>query len=299
MNMDSGILLINKEKGFTSFDVVAKLRGILHIRKIGHTGTLDPDAEGVLCVCVGKATKLIELLMDHDKEYETTLLLGTTTDTQDITGEVISQADIVDISKDQLKEAVSHFTGDTDQIPPMYSAKKVNGQRLYEAARKGQLVERKPVKIHIDDISIIGFKSPRAELRINCSKGTYIRTLCNDIGETLGCGGCMERLLRTRVGRFTLEEAHTLSEVEKYALSSNIDKIMLPVDSVLSDLFAFTCKEEAYMKLLNGNKLTDEELIGDEEGKKTEKIRVYTHDGRFAAIYKREGNRFKVDKYFL
>ena len=299
MSIDSGLLIINKEKGFTSFDVVAKLRGILHIKKIGHTGTLDPDAEGVLCVCIGKATKLVEELMDHDKEYETTLLLGTVTDTQDISGEVIRHIDQIDVSENELLGAITHFIGDIDQVPPMYSAKKVNGQRLYEAARNGQEVARKPVRIHIDDISVIGYDMPRADLRISCSKGTYIRTLCNDIGECLGCGGCMERLLRTRVGEYKLSQAHRLSEIEAAAREDEISSLIIPVEEVLSGLPAFLCNEAANKKLINGNRLELSELTPIDGAKPSERIRVYTHEGTFAAVYRADDRNYKVDKFFL
>ena len=298
MSIDSGILIINKEKGFTSFDVVAKLRGILHIKKIGHTGTLDPDAEGVLCVCIGKATKLIEYMTEHDKEYETTLLLGTVTDTQDISGEVISLSDVPSFDRSEIEAAIRHFTGDIDQVPPMYSAKKVNGQRLYEAARNGIEIERKPVRIHVESIDILGMDENRIRLHISCSKGTYIRTLCHDIGQFLGCGGCMEKLDRTRVGEFGIDQAHTLSEIEEYVKKGRLDEVMLPIDSVLTEYPAFTCSQDAFKRLQNGNKLFSEDLIFKTPAV-SDMIRVYTPEGVFAAVYKRNGDHYKVDKYFL
>lgn len=299
MSIDSGLLIINKEKGFTSFDVVAKLRGILHIKKIGHTGTLDPDAEGVLCVCIGKATKLVEELMDHDKEYETDLLLGTTTDTLDITGTVTHHTDDISVNEDELRGAIEHFIGDIEQIPPMYSAKKVNGQRLYEAARKGEKIERKPVRIHVDEITVTGFDSPRAALRIRCSKGTYIRSLCNDIGDMLGCGGCMERLLRTRVGDYDISQAHSLSEIEDAVREDRLADYMIPVEEILADLPAFSCSQKAHKKLINGNRLSMSDLEPVNGSRRADRIRVYTHEGTFAAVYKADGRDYKVDKYFL
>ena len=201
--MLSGIINVYKEKGYTSFDVVAKLRGILKIKKIGHTGTLDPDAEGVLPVCLGKATKVCGLLTDKDKEYETVLLLGTTTDTQDVSGAVLEQKAVA-VSGQQVKEAIMSFVGDYLQTPPMYSALKVDGKKLCDLARAGVTVERKPRPVRILSITILEITLPRVRMRVECSKGTYIRTLCQDIGERLGCGGCMETLLRTRVADFRI-----------------------------------------------------------------------------------------------
>ncbi|MDO4284232.1 MAG: tRNA pseudouridine(55) synthase TruB [Eubacteriales bacterium] len=216
--MLDGMLNVYKEAGFTSNDVVAKLRGILKQRKIGHTGTLDPDAVGVLPVCLGKGTKLCELIADRDKEYVAVLRLGVVTDTQDVTGAVLRR-----IPEEEVRESVSEagvremaasFLGDIDQIPPMYSALKVNGKKLYELARAGQTIERAARRIHIYELEIEKIELPLVRMRIRCSKGTYIRTLCHDIGEKLGVGGAMESLVRTRVGIFRIEEAKTLSEIE-------------------------------------------------------------------------------------
>lgn len=205
--MMNGIINIYKEKGFTSFDVVAKLRGILKTRKIGHTGTLDPDAEGVLPVCVGKATKICELLTDKTKEYEAVMLLGRTTDTQDVTGETLTQQE-VRCSAKEVEKAVLSFAGDYMQVPPMYSALKVDGRKLCDLARAGVTVERAARPVHIFSIEILSIELPRVRMRVCCSKGTYIRTLCQDVGEVLGCGACMESLLRTRVGEFALGGRH-------------------------------------------------------------------------------------------
>lgn len=199
--MISGILNIYKEKGYTSHDVVAKLRGIVGQKKIGHTGTLDPDAEGVLPVCLGRATKVCGLLTDKDKTYEAVLLLGRTTDTQDATGQILSERPLIsdgrEITPEMAKACVMNFEGEYDQVPPMYSALKVNGKKLYELAREGKTVERKSRKVSIRRIRITEIDLPRIRMEVECSKGTYIRTLCHDIGEKLGCGGCMESLLRT------------------------------------------------------------------------------------------------------
>ena len=213
--MYDGVINVYKEPGYTSFDVVAKLRGILHQKKIGHTGTLDPQAEGVLVVCLGKATRLCDILPDHDKEYEAVLLLGTTTDTEDMTGTVLERKP-VNVSEGAVREAVESYIGTYDQIPPMYSAIKVNGQKLYDLARQGQTVERKPRSVTIYTLEILEMDLPRVRLRIRCSRGTYIRSLCRDIGEKLGCGGCMEHLMRTGACGFRAEKSLRLSEIEHY-----------------------------------------------------------------------------------
>ena len=213
--MINGILNIYKEKGYTSHDVVARLRGIFGQKKIGHTGTLDPDAEGVLPVCLGRATKVCDLLTDKDKTYEAVLLLGKETDTQDITGTVLKECDPSEITEETAKKCIESFIGEYDQIPPMYSALKVNGKKLYELAREGKVVERKSRKVQIYDIRIKEMKLPRIRMEVSCSKGTYIRTLCNDVGEVLGVGGCMESLLRTKVSRFELNDSMKLADIEK------------------------------------------------------------------------------------
>ena len=217
--MINGIVNVYKEKGYTSFDVVAKMRGIMHQKKVGHTGTLDPDAEGVLPVCLGKATKVCELLTDKDKIYETTMLLGVETDTQDISGQIINRAD-VKADEIQIKNTINSFVGKIMQVPPMYSALKVNGQKLCDLARKGITVDRKAREIEIYSINILDIKIPEIKMRVHCSKGTYIRTLCNDIGMKLGCYACMKELLRTKVSVFSVNDALKLSEIEK-AVSDN------------------------------------------------------------------------------
>ena len=212
--MYNDIINIYKEKGFTSHDVVAKMRGICKQKKIGHTGTLDPDAEGVLPVCLGSGTKLCDMLTDKDKEYVAELLLGVETDTQDITGQILRDCEPV-MDETAVREAVMSFQGEYMQVPPMYSALKVNGKKLYELARAGKEVERQARPVNIHEIEILEMQLPVVKLRVACSKGTYIRTLCADIGEKLGCGGTMKSLLRIRVGLFELQEAITLAELEQ------------------------------------------------------------------------------------
>ena len=211
--MINGVINIYKEAGFTSMDAVAKLRGIVKQKKIGHTGTLDPAAEGVLPVCLGTATKLCELITDWDKTYETVMLLGRITDTQDTTGEVLSEMP-VSVDEAAVREAIASFEGDYNQVPPMYSALKVDGKKLYELAREGREVERQARPVHIFKLDVLEINLPRVRMRVTCSKGTYIRTLCHDIGEKLGCGGCMEQLLRARVGHFSVEQALKLHELD-------------------------------------------------------------------------------------
>ena len=199
---------------------MAKLRGILKQKKIGHTGTLDPEAEGVLVVCLGKATKLCDVLTDKDKRYEATLLLGKRTDTEDSTGKLLSESE-VNVTEEQVEEAILSYIGEYDQIPPMYSAIKVNGKKLYELAREGIEVERKPRRVVIHEIQILSMELPYVTFQVSCSKGTYIRSLCRDIGEKLGCGAIMDALIRDSVNAsetgkvFTKEEALTLGQIEK------------------------------------------------------------------------------------
>ena len=255
----NGIINVYKEKGYTSHDVVAKLRGILKQKKIGHTGTLDPQAEGVLPVCIGNATKLCDLLTDKTKEYEAVLLLGVTTDTQDTTGAVLSEK-TVQVEEDKLRAIMEGFVGKSRQIPPMYSALKVNGKKLYELAREGREVERKPRDIEIFSLDILEMQLPRVRFRVHCSKGTYIRTLCQDIGEKAGCGGCMEELLRTRVDRFSLAEAHKLSEIEQIRDAGKLSEILIPVDQMFLSYPKVTVLEKYRLALANGNSFTAQML---------------------------------------
>ena len=249
----NGILNVYKEKGFTSHDVVAKLRGILHQKKIGHTGTLDPDAVGVLPVCLGKATRVCDMLTEETKTYEAVMLLGVDTDTQDTSGKVLRTAEVT-VTPEEVGAAVLSFIGPYQQIPPMYSALKVNGKKLYELARKGIEVERKAREVQIFDLKILDIDLPRVRMEVTCSRGTYIRTLCYDIGEKLGCGGCMEKLIRTRVDRFAIGDSLRLSEVEALAKAGQIEDKIVPVDGMFEDCPAYVSESEVLDKLLqNGN----------------------------------------------
>ena len=282
--MINGIVNVYKEKGYTSFDVVAKMRGIMHQKKVGHTGTLDPDAEGVLPVCLGKATKVCELLTDKDKIYETTMLLGVETDTQDISGQIINSAD-VKVDEIQIKNTINSFVGKIMQVPPMYSALKINGQKLCDLARKGITVERKAREIEIYSIDILDIKIPEIKMRVHCSKGTYIRTLCNDIGIKLGCYACMKELLRAKVSVFGVNDALKLSEIEK-AVSDNSYEFIYPIDFVFDTYPKVFAQEEADKVIQNGNKLDKAMISNFEDTAFDSLVRLYTWDEVFVGIYK-------------
>ncbi len=257
--MIDGILNIYKESGYTSHDVVAKLRGILGQKRIGHTGTLDPEAQGVLPVCLGKATKVCDRITDRDKTYRAVLLLGTTTDTQDITGQVLAHRPVT-CTEAEARACIQGFVGEQEQIPPMYSALKVGGKKLCDLARQGIEVERKARRITIYDITVEEVALPELTLTVSCSKGTYIRSLCHDIGQTLGCGGCMKELLRTKAGPFLLEDSVKLSVVEQYRDEGRLGELVQRTDSVFSEFPALILTAEAERLVRNGNALTPELL---------------------------------------
>lgn len=298
--MLNGIINVYKEAGFTSHDVVAKMRGICGQKKIGHTGTLDPAATGVLPVCLGSGTRLCDMLTEKDKEYVAVLLLGVTTDTQDTTGTVLSQKE-VKASKEEVEEAVLSFLGEYDQVPPMYSALKVNGKKLYELARAGKEVEREARRVRIEEIEILHMELPRVTMRVVCSKGTYIRTLCADIGEKLGCGGTMESLQRTRVGIFKLEEALTLSQLQEKKEAGTLPSCVKPVDACFEHLMALHVCPQHQKLLDNGNPLFADQMLERIRIGEGEQVRVYAADGRFFGIYVKEedkSRRFKPVKMF-
>ena len=299
--MINGILNIYKEKGYTSHDVVARLRGITRQKKIGHTGTLDPDAEGVLPVCLGRATKVCDLLTDRDKTYEAVLLLGRTTDTQDISGTVLEEKDPSGVTEEMAASCIRSFLGPYDQIPPMYSALKVNGRKLCDLAREGKTVERKSRRVTIHGIRILEMDLPRVRMSVDCSKGTYIRTLCHDIGRKLGVGGCMESLLRTKAGRFSVGESITLDQAELAVREGRLSEYLLPVDQVFAELPALTVKEEALNVARNGNPLRRDQVRSAEE-KETgaERFRVYGPEGTFIGVYGCGGpGLYRPEKMFL
>lgn len=297
-----GIINVYKEAGFTSHDVVAKLRGILKQKKIGHTGTLDPAATGVLPVCCGKATKVCELLTDKDKSYRAVCRLGVETDTQDMTGTVLKEYDTAGIDEHRIRECISKFVGEIQQIPPMYSALKVNGRKLYELAREGKVIERKPRKIVISQIDLIetDLENKTFTMDVTCSKGTYIRTLCHDIGKELGIGAAMENLVRTRVSVFDIEDALTLSDIEFLSKEEpDIFKEKVYTVDSLFDYKRLNVAGDGIRYLQNGNTLKAKDFkqdvsdISDEE-----KVLVYDENDDFRAIYQKRGREFKVYKMF-
>ena len=294
-----GIINVYKEAGFTSHDVVAKLRGICRQKKIGHTGTLDPQATGVLPVCLGSATRACEMLTDRTKEYVAELLLGQITDTQDTTGTVLEEREVT-VNEAQVREAIESFLGGYDQIPPMYSALKVNGKKLYELAREGKEVERKARHVELPEIEILSLELPVVKFRVECSKGTYIRSLCADIGEKLGCGGTMKSLVRTRVGEFRLAEALTLGQLQELRDTDRLEEVLLPTDRIFAD-FPGVHVEEKWRKLIdNGNAFYPGQTTEKNIYPAGEWIRVYREDNSFVGIYAFDGDRewYKPVKVF-
>ena len=250
-----GVFNIYKEKGFTSHDVVAIVRKTINQKKVGHTGTLDPDAEGVLPVCVGKATKLADYIMADTKTYRATIKLGIITDTYDTTGDIIAEKE-VSVSKDAIISVVKSFVGKQEQLPPMYSAIKINGHKLYDLARKGIEVERKPRLIEIYDISLDEFISDTEfAVTVSCSKGTYIRTLCYDIGEKLGCGAAMSSLVRLRSGAFESKDAITLTKLKEIVEEGRTEEFLMDVSFVLRDYKKVKATEKADKLMKNGCKI--------------------------------------------
>ena len=310
-----GILIVNKEAGYTSHDVVARLRGILHQKKIGHTGTLDPDATGVLPICLGKATKVCDVLTDRDKIYEAEVMPGITTDTLDISGTVLSKQP-VGVTRDGIMTVLSQFTGEITQIPPMYSAVKVNGKKLYEYARAGETIERKPRQVTIHELTLLPgcpevlHDGDSFRIRVHCSKGTYIRTLCDDIGRTLGCGAVMKSLVRTAVGRFTIGEAKTLAQIETELAGAQGNStendgdsacapLVTPIDSVFDAYAPVVVTEAGYKLLENGNPLPDRFVSAEKVINDGDIVRVYYEDGFYALYrYQAAGRRYRIEKNF-
>ena len=299
--MIHGVLNVYKGKGYTSHDVVAKLRGITGQKKIGHTGTLDPDATGVLPVCLGKATKLCDMLTDKDKTYEAVLLLGVSTDTQDAGGEVLGTSDTAGLGEKEVREAIQSFVGGYDQVPPMYSALKVGGKRLYELAREGKVVERKARPVDIYQIRVLKMDLPRVWMEVSCSKGTYIRTLCHDIGEKLGCGGCMEELFRTKVSSFLLSDSLTLADINKRMQEGTLGEVLVPVDAMFGGYRKIVVKEPWISLARNGNSLPIKAVTGGEGIEDGEEVRLYNEAGQFIAIYgwKEERKEYHIIKMFF
>ncbi|WP_461810660.1 tRNA pseudouridine(55) synthase TruB [Faecalimonas sp.] len=299
--MIHGVLNVYKEKGYTSHDVVAKLRGIVGQKKIGHTGTLDPDAMGVLPVCLGKATKLCDMLTDKNKTYETVLLLGQVTDTQDISGSVLERKTTDYLTEEKVKEAIEEFVGVYEQIPPMYSALKVNGKKLYELARQGIEIERKARQVQIYEIYIKEMDLPRVKMEVTCSKGTYIRTLCHDIGKKLQCGGCMEELIRTRVSSFCIENSFSLEQITQFQDENRLKEILVPIDKMFLQYKKIVVQGKAVSLVYNGNPFLRRQGKTIDELSEGELVRVYDNQDRFIGIYayNEEKEVFKLVKMFF
>ena len=287
----SGVLNIYKEAHWTSFDVVAKIRGICHVKKIGHAGTLDPAAEGVLPVCVGKATRIADLLSGEIKTYCAQMRLGEETDTLDQTGTVVRRADpaVLDrLTEGQVREVIDSFVGCYDQVPPMYSARHVKGKRLYELAREGKSVERAAVPVRIDRIVIDEISIPDIALTVTCGRGTYIRSLCADIGEKLGCGAVMTHLVRTRVGPFEIGDALTIGQLQERLTEKSFGDLLMPVDQVFAERPAVTVASSCEKLAYNGNKIP---LAGFQtDDLPAEDFRLYDSHGRFVGIFRIEEN---------
>ncbi len=283
----NGIVIVDKPQGWTSQDVTARLRRVFNTRRIGHGGTLDPMATGVLPVFVGRGTRCVEFFEHAEKVYETVLRPGLTTDTEDITGTVLTEQE-VSVSEEDILRVLPKFRGEILQVPPMYSALKVDGKKLYDLARKGIEVERKPRPITIHELTLLGMEADGIRLRVRCSKGTYIRTLCKDIGEALGCGGCMARLRRVRAGEYTVDGAVPL---EVLLEAENPEQYLLPMDSMFRDYPAVTLTENQEKRCRNGNSFS----VKLEPGT----YRVYGRDGEFLALSRVEAGGMATIKSFF
>lgn len=299
----NGILNVLKPPEMTSHDVVGYLRNIFKIKRIGHTGTLDPGAAGVLPICIGKATKVVDILTEKIKEYNAQLILGTTTDTQDSYGKILTK-NPVNLSKTDIDNAVKTFIGKIKQVPPMYSAVKIGGRKLYEYARNGLTIERPIREVEIFNIRVIDYDLENYSIILNvtCSKGTYVRTLCSDIGDVLGCGGHMGYLIRTKTGHFSIESSYTLDEIYDNYNNGDINKILIPIENVFSNLLSITIKPEAVKWVMNGAEIFEKDIIEYKNHNNSTRLRVYSAEGNFLGIYKVSGTKpkaFKVDKLFI
>lgn len=290
-----GVINVCKNTGQSSFDVVAKVRKVAKIKKVGHTGTLDPEASGVLPVCIGKATKIIDYIMKNQKVYRVTLKLGMVTDTYDLEGTVISEKDASAIQEKEVLKVIESFKGDIMQIPPMYSALKKDGVRLYELARKGVEIERpaRPVTIHF--IENIELNLPEITMDVCCSKGTYIRSLCFDIGEKLGVGAVMTALVRTVNGPFKIEEAVNIKDLT----NENIEQFIISIDEALNDFAKFTVADSFRKLLINGVAVMDKRVYNGAFLNEGQLYRVYDQDGTLLGLGKRDDKAFKIEKLLL
>lgn len=289
--MPNGIIVIDKDQNWTSMDVCAKLRGIFREKRVGHAGTLDPMATGVLPVFVGRATRAVEFAGEGDKEYVAGLRLGLITNTQDTSGETLEERP-VSVTQEELEKVLEGFRGEIQQVPPMYSAIKINGKKLYELARKGREVERPPRKVTIHALTLESREGERDfTIRVRCSKGTYVRTLCHDIGQALGCGGCMSSLRRTMAAGFTLEDAVKLEAVQR---AQEAEKLLLPVDAYFAGRPMIILKAELEKKVRNGMTV----ILPQDPGVSGE-CRVYGESGEFLALGKLTGRKLETVKSFF
>ena len=289
--MPNGIVIIDKPQGWTSMDVCAKLRGILHEKRVGHAGTLDPMATGVLPVFVGQATKAVSFAEGGQKVYEAVLQLGLVTDTQDTSGNIL-ETHPVTATREAVQAALAQFLGPIEQIPPMYSAVKIGGQKLYELARKGKEIERKPRSITIHELELLEGEGTEFTLRVRCSKGTYVRTLCHDLGRALGCGGCMSALRRTRAGSFALSQAVTMQQVLEFAAEHDPQQLLMPVDAVFAAHPPLIVTLGQAAKLKNGAQVKDWQF-------QPGTYRVYAEDGEFLLLGRVEGGVLTTIKSFF
>ena len=289
--MANGILIIDKPAGWTSQDVAAKLRGVFHEKRVGHGGTLDPMATGVLPIFIGRATRGVEFFESAEKEYIAGIKLGTVTNTQDTTGEVL-ETNSVSVTREDLEAALKRFTGELDQIPPMYSAIKIGGQKLYELARKGQEVERKPRRITIFELELLDGSGCDYTLRVRCSKGTYVRTLCHDLGQMLGCGACMSSLRRTRAGSFTLGQAITMEQLLEFAKETDPQDLLMPADALFAEFPPLIVELGQAEKLRHGAEVKDWHFVPGT-------YRVYSITGEFLLLGKVENTVLTTIKSFF
>jgi tRNA pseudouridine55 synthase len=288
----NGILNINKPTGMSSFDVVRVVKKVAKTKKVGHTGTLDPEASGVLPICIGRATKLVDYIMSDYKIYKVELKLGITTDTYDREGKVLQTSE-VNLSNEEVEKVIKSFEGEIDQVPPMYSALKVNGERLYNLARQGIEIERKPRKIHIYNIDIFDMELPIVQFTVKCSKGTYIRSLCYDIGEKLNCGGTMWNLQRTQTGSFSISSSVELEQLN----SDNISSYLIPMDMALESYPKIIIDKKYEKLILNGVTIKDNAIIGNMEIDKL--YRVYLGENEFIGIGIKKDFGFKMTKLLV
>lgn len=289
----NGIILIDKPLGKTSHDMVYFVRRLTGIKKVGHTGTLDPDASGVLPVCVGKATKVCDMLTASDKRYRATLILGKTTDTQDASGTVLTENEVT-VTADDIMNITKKFIGEIEQIPPMFSAIKKDGKKLYELARQGITIEREPRKIRIFSIDVLNIEleNKTVEIDVHCSKGTYVRTLCEDIGNALGCGAYMNTLRRTQSGGFAISECHTTEELMQIKETGKIESVLIPTDKVFEAYDKVVLDDFLAAKAKNGIRIRRKGLTDGE------KYRIYDQSGEFLAVSRYNGTELVLEKAF-